>query len=414
MYDLVILGASGYTGRLTAEHVAAHLPSSTKWALAGRSKAKLQAVADECSRLSPTMSKPELETVNVDDEGQINALVRKTSLVITTVGPYFRFGEGVVRACAQAGTHYLDCTGEIPWVASMIKKYEAEARQSGAILIPCNGIESAASDLITWSLVSFVKAKLGVGVEDVVLSVHKASVVPSGGTIASAMGVFDHFTLAEMRATREPYVISPVPHPNKPRPTSSLLNQVFGIRQVPDLGLQATSIQASIDAPVVERTWGLLSQVPSRKAQFYGPKFNWATYQKPRNWLHGIAMHWALAVGALVLALVPPARALIVKLAPEPGEGLNKEGMAREEIEYRGTATPDAPGPMDKRAYCRAVFRGSSYQITALFLAQAAQTLLEDKTELPGGFYTPACLGRGYVDRVNRAGFKIDVKMLET
>ncbi|PFH56391.1 hypothetical protein XA68_16582 [Ophiocordyceps unilateralis] len=413
MYDLVILGASGYTGRLTTEHIATHLPSSLKWALAGRSTAKLQALAEECKRLSPTMSTPELEVVNVDDAAQIDALVRKTSLVITTVGPYFRFGEAIVRACAQAGTHYLDCTGEIPWVANMIEKYEAAARQSGAILVPCNGIESAAADLITWSLVSFVKSKLGVGVEDVVLSVYKSSIVPSGGTIATAMGIFDHYSLSELRATRKPYALSPVPHPNRARPISSFLHQLFGIREVPDLGLQATSLQASVDAPVIERSWGLLSQIPSRQAQFYGPKFNWGAYQKPRNWLHGVAMHWALMLGALLFALVPPVRTFAMKFSHEPGEGLSKEGMAKEEIEYRGTAVPDTSGPVEKRAYCRAQFRGSSYQATALFLAQAAQTLLEDKMELPGGFYTPACLGQGYVDRVNRDGFKIDVKMLE-
>lgn len=414
MYDLVILGATGYTGLLTAEHVATNLPSCLKWALAGRSKAKLQTVADECKRLSPTMSTPELELVNVDDADQMDALVRKTSLVITTVGPYFRFGEAVVRACAQAGTHYVDCTGETPWVASMIKKYEGAARQSGAILVPCNGVESAATDLITWSLVSFVKEKLGVGVEDVVLSIHKSSIVPSGGTVATAMGVFDHYSLSDLMSNRKPYALSPVPHPERQRPVSSFLNTLLGIRHVPDLGLQATSLQAAVDAPVIERTWGLLQQTPSRKAQFYGPKFNWIAYQKPRNWLSGIAMHWVLAVGTVIIALVAPVRTLIKKLAHEPGQGLSKDGMAREELDYRGTAVPDDPsGAVKKRAYCRAQYRGSSYQATALFLAHAAQTMLEDKMELPGGFYTPACLGKGYVDRVNRAGFKIDVKMLD-
>lgn len=97
-----------------------------------------------------------------------------TALVITTVGPYCKYGESVFKACARSGTHYVDCTGEVPWVARMINKYQDTAQGSGAIMIPQNGVESAAADLCTWAMVRHLRSELDVYTKDVVLSLHKA------------------------------------------------------------------------------------------------------------------------------------------------------------------------------------------------------------------------------------------------
>ncbi|PHH88456.1 hypothetical protein CDD83_7508 [Cordyceps sp. RAO-2017] len=417
-YDVVILGATGYTGRLTAEQLAASPAVDLKWALAGRSEAKLQAIAEECSRANPHMSKPKLETVDTNDEAQIEALARKAFVVITTVGPYCKYGEAVFRACARSGTHYLDCTGEMPWVARMTARYEAVARDSGAVVVPANGLEAAAADLITWAMARFLRAKLDAPTGDVVLSLHPSnqagSLTPSGGTLATVLGIFDHFSLREMRAALEPYAQSPVPHPGRARQASSLAQRLLGVRHVPELGVQTTSLMASADVPVVERTWGLLSQIPGRGDQFYGPRFTFAEHYKPRNWLHGVAVHWALLLASLALGLVPPLRRLARRLVTQPGDGQGRDEMAKAEVEYRATAAPDTAAPSGKLAFCRARYRGSAYQLTALFLVQAAMTLLQDDVGLPGGVYTPACLGQAYLDRVNDAGFKIDVKLLQT
>lgn len=116
------------------------------------------------------------------------------------------------------------------------------------------------------------------------------------------------------------------------------------------------------DRPIVERSWGLLSQIPARKDEFYGPKFTFAEYLKARNWLHGIAIHWALLWGFAFLSLLSPVRAVVKRFVYAPGQGIGKEEMAKEEIEFRGTASPDAPPSLDKQAFCRAQFRGSMYQ----------------------------------------------------
>lgn len=308
---------------------------------------------------------PAIETADVANSAELRALAGRAFVVVTTVGPYCIYGEAVFRACADAGTHYLDCTGETPWVASMIHRYEATARQTGAIMLPQAGIESAPPDLCTWLLARRLRTAIDAPTGDVVISLHRLSSAPSGGTLATVLGIFDHFSLADLHAASRPYASSPVPHPHpeRARPPVPLLRRLVGVCHVPNLGVQTTSIAGRTDAPVVERTWGLLSQVASRRDQFYGPRFTWVEYYKPRNWLHGILVHWALLVGTLALALVPPVRALVRRFVYQPGEGRSREEMAKEEVEFRGVATPDAPPAVARgqQAYCRAWYHGSLY-----------------------------------------------------
>jgi short subunit dehydrogenase-like uncharacterized protein len=113
-----------------------------------------------------------IEICNLNTEA-LTALAKKTTVLIATVGPYCLHGEHAFKACAENGTHYLDVTGEVPWVAEMIKKYERAAKQSGAIMIPQTGIESAPPDLITWSLVEMIKERFSAPTAEVVVSVHE-------------------------------------------------------------------------------------------------------------------------------------------------------------------------------------------------------------------------------------------------
>lgn len=119
-----------------------------------------------------SLSGPAVEIANVDDDGQLKALAKKTFVLITTVGPYSIYGEHAIKACAETGTHYLDATGEVAWVRRMIKKHEATARGTGAILIPQLGIESSPADLCTWAMVQCLRKQLGVQAGDVTLSLH--------------------------------------------------------------------------------------------------------------------------------------------------------------------------------------------------------------------------------------------------
>lgn len=166
----------GYTGKYTAQYIATHLPTDLRWAVAGRSQAKLEQVAAECRRLNADRAPPAIEVCGLDggDAGgeEMARLARKTLVLITTVGPYGRLGEPAFRACAENGTHYLDVTGEVPFVARMLRKYEAAARASGALMFPQIGVESAPADLVTWSLAACIRSEFGAPTRDVIVSLH--------------------------------------------------------------------------------------------------------------------------------------------------------------------------------------------------------------------------------------------------
>ncbi|PNP86329.1 hypothetical protein FNYG_00330 [Fusarium nygamai] len=411
-YDIVVLGATGYTGKLTAEYISMHLATDLKWAVAGRNNGKLTAVVEECQKLNPDRLPPAIEVINLND-ADLSVLAKKTCIIVTTIGPYSLYGEHAYKACAEAGTHYVDVTGEAAWVHKMIKKYEATAKQTGAILIPQAGIESAPADLITWTMAKAIRTNLGSQTRDVVVSLHKINSAPSGGTLATALSIWDVFSLQEIKEASSPYAQSPVKHKDPTRPKSSILQMIFGVRTVPNLGLQTTSVTNSTDVAVVERTWGLLSSTPSRKDEFYGPNFVWVEHMKARNWLHGIFIHWLLIVGGVLLVSVAPLRNFLKKRVYQPGEGAKREDTAKDEIEYRGIAYPDSEKAAGKAALCRMWYHGGMYFLTGMLLAEIAATILEDDIELDGGSYTPACLGQGLVDRLDKSGFRTDVRIID-
>lgn len=173
--------------------------------------------------------------------------------------------------------------------------------------------------------------------------------------------MFNSFTVEEIQAAGRPYASSPVARTTSGRPHQSLLSKIFGSQTVPELGRVTTSLAAITDATTVERTWGLLSQIPGKKKEWYGPNFTWMEYYKAHNWFHGVAVHWGLMIGTILLALVPPFRTLAKKFVYKPGEGTSKENMRKEEIEYRGTATIDDKSLTNQRAHCQATFQGSMY-----------------------------------------------------
>ncbi|RYP85283.1 hypothetical protein DL769_001014 [Monosporascus sp. CRB-8-3] len=175
-YDLVLFGATGYTGLMTAEHIALHLPTDLRWAIAGRSVERLQNVVRECQALNPDRRMPEIEVWDLNDT-DLAALAKKTFILITTVGPYAKYGEDAFKACAEAGTHYFDCTGEAVWTLEMIQKYEAAAESTGACMIPQCGVESAPSDLMTYSMASLIRSELSASTSDVVVDFHEVQFI---------------------------------------------------------------------------------------------------------------------------------------------------------------------------------------------------------------------------------------------
>ncbi|MFL6062427.1 MAG: saccharopine dehydrogenase family protein, partial [Marmoricola sp.] len=146
-YDIVVFGATGFTGELTAAYLAEHAPEGCRWALAGRSTAKLEAVRTRLTAINPACADLPLLHADVADPASIAAVAEATKVVITTVGPYLQFGEPLVKACAEAGTDYVDLTGEPEFVDLMYVRHDARARETGARLVHACGFDSVPHDL---------------------------------------------------------------------------------------------------------------------------------------------------------------------------------------------------------------------------------------------------------------------------
>src|SRR2546423_5841855 len=179
-HDVVVFGATGYTGALTAEYLAANAPSETRWALAGRNREKLEALRDRLGVDVPLLH------ADVTDADSLRAAAEATKVIITTVGPYIIYGEPLVAACAEAGTAYVDLTGEPEFVDRMYVRHHADAAKSGARIVHACGFDSIPHDLG----VLFTVEQLPEGVPLSVRGFVRAGGKPSGGTFHSAMTAF--------------------------------------------------------------------------------------------------------------------------------------------------------------------------------------------------------------------------------
>ncbi|MCJ1337410.1 hypothetical protein MMC09_002692 [Bachmanniomyces sp. S44760] len=417
-YDLIVFGATGYTGKYCIEHIVTHLPTNLKWAVSGRSASKLSSLVEEVKPLNPNRREPgvEVATLNADE---LNILARKTRLIINTVGPYHLYGTMVVEACAKNGTHYLDVTGEVPWVYEMIQKYHALAKTNLAIIIPEIGLESSPADLLAWSIVDMIRKNTSTGTREVTATLHDIKMVPSGGTLATALSLFDHYSLAQFAAAMKPWALSPVPHPQTPSKTS-LLTKITGVKHDPDLGILTSAITGETNRAIVQRSWGLHDS-----GKHYGANFEYHEYATVRNSLVGTAIHLALLFGMAALA-TPPIRWLLKKFVYQPGQGPSRASVENDYVEYRAIGTADRQQDLTtsttttgvttpQRAMSILHWDGSIYRLTGVFLVEAAMVLLSDDAlveRLGGGVLTPACLGQSFLDRLRGAGLKVETHMM--
>jgi Saccharopine dehydrogenase NADP binding domain len=234
------------------------------------------------------------------DQASLEQLARRTKLIITTVGPYAAYGEAMFEVCAKTGTHYLDCTGESPWLLKMIRKYHDVAKESGAIMIPQCGVESVPADLAAWSLVTFIREKLNTGTKEVILSVHDVKSAPSGGSIATGLDLIDYFTIKEfLEASGQPWKFSPIPGPTTV--TKSPDSMLFG-RKIKNLGELTPHFAASADRTVVYRSWGFLGG-----ENVYGPKFSFNEYLRIKSKFKGF-LRRLIVGGLLIVILIKPLR----------------------------------------------------------------------------------------------------------
>jgi len=189
-FDIVVLGASGFTGRLVLEYLYQRygLDGELKWAIAGRNRTKLEEVR---ALYLPEEQCTSLPIILADTQNPANMaeLANKTRVICTTVGPYALYGTSVVAACVEAGTHYCDLTGEVHWMADIISQFQGAAEHSGAKIVHTCGFDCIPFDLGAWFLQDAMLKEHAVPAKEIKTRVGKFSGAASGGTVASLLNM---------------------------------------------------------------------------------------------------------------------------------------------------------------------------------------------------------------------------------
>jgi short subunit dehydrogenase-like uncharacterized protein len=392
-FDIVLFGASGFTGRLVAEHLA-QSGDRPRWAIAGRTRGKLEGLGFDVPVL----------VADAHDRPALDALARRARVVCSTVGPYARHGSELVAACAAAGTHYCDLTGEVPWMRRMIDRHHEQARATGARIVHACGFDSIPSDLGTWALQQEFQARFGHPAARVTALFGEASGGVSGGTIASAMQ-----TAAEAEADLEvrkllgnPYALDPdpeAPRPPAPDETSLSWNHRLGMFTLP-------FVMAQVNTRVVRRAHAL--------AGFpWGEGFVYRELMSTPGTVRGAVMALAIAgaLGGLSFALKRRRlRELLARRAPRPGEGPSRERRANGYWLVRMIGEAGANGSTDVLIYRVAHRADPGYGSTAKMLGEAALCLAHDPLTSPGGVTTPSvAMGGALLARLRRVGLTFAV-----
>jgi short subunit dehydrogenase-like uncharacterized protein len=384
-YDIVLFGATGFTGGLTADYLATHAPAGLRWALAGRNRTKLDAVAVRLGTANPGSPVPDQMVADAADEAALATVAGSAGLVISTVGPYALYGGPLVAACAAAGTDYCDLTGEPEFVDRMWVLHHAEAERTGARLVHCCGFDSVPHDLGAYFTVGQLPENVPLRIDGHV----RSNAQFSGGTYHSAINGFARARqMLEVQKQRKAA---------EPRPRGRAIHSApIRIRRDEELGGWVVPLP-TIDGAVIRRSAAALDR--------YGPDFTYGHNM--------VAKHLATIAGVGVgvgvvaaLAPIPPTRKLLLK-AKSPGDGPSESTRAKSW--FKVTFVGQGGG---ERVLTEVSGGDPGYTETAKMLAESALCLAFDENpETAGQVTTAAAMGDALLARLQEAG--IDFRVLE-
>ncbi|KAI0010865.1 Saccharopine dehydrogenase-domain-containing protein [Xylariaceae sp. FL0662B] len=412
-YDILLLGATGFTGSLTAQHISGNLSTNLKWAIGGRSASRLQELRRTLENRFPSRIQPDILAISLDDQNQLGEAVRKTRVCISVVS-YTAVGEAVVRACVENGIDYIDTAAIPPLLVPWLAKYHEQASNAGVMLVHGCGTLSAPMDILSWASAREIASRWSLPTREVILAINGLNMQPSAGTV-DTMLYLSTLDPRAVQSSQEPNALSPTRNSHSPDITDNHNRHL--LRRDPVLGLlSASSFSAAQNRAFVNRTWGLRSNTED----YYGPNFRYYEYQKAASTWAGIKLvvqNYVLEcfIGLLRFA---PVRSLVRMLAPAPRTGPEEvDHLAASSVSIEVIATADSDVKQDEELRVRASFsypRGP-YQLTSLFLAQGAASLLHARqsgdTTLEG-FLTPATLGHDLLQRIQAAGVNIKITQI--
>ena len=407
-FDVVLFGATGFTGKLVAEYLAGRAGKSIRWAIAGRNRSKLDAVKKDLVAIDGALGDLAVLIADGHDDASLEALVPKTRVVCTTVGPYGNHGKRLAASCARHGTHYCDITGEVPFIRGSIDQNHVKAVETKARIVHCCGFDSIPSDLGVFILWDHARKKGG-SLSWAKCFVAKMRGAASGGTAATMLALVEEATHDPKvrKLLGNPHALDPeVPRGRRRDPFEADLRGITF-----DVDIErwtAPFVMSSINSRIVRRSNALLH---------YGDAFRYReamSLPKGPKGLIAASLVSAATTGFAIGAALPPTRALLARFVlPKAGEGPSKEARDKGHFTFNLVAEGIGEGGGTLRA--TATVKGTSdpgYGETAKMLGESALCLAEDAASLEPrfGVLTPAtAMGMHLVDRLRGAGMTFTV-----
>jgi short subunit dehydrogenase-like uncharacterized protein len=403
-HDIVLFGATGFTGQLVAAHLArTHLGGGLRLALAGRDRGKLERVRSEVAKETPAAASLPILVADAHDAAALAGVARSARVVATTVGPYAKYGAMLVAACAANGTHYADLTGEVTFIRRTIDRHHEEAKKTGARIVHTCGYDSIPSDLGTWFVARAYRERFGEQPASIVHAAGESRGGASGGTIASMLLLMEEAgkDRAVRRLLADPYALVPGTRgPDR--------GEQMNVRFDRDLGLwTGPFVMAAVNARVVRRTNALLTE--EGRGGYGEAHYDecMSTGRGPKGAIAATLLTAGLG-GALAAMSSTRVRELVAaRWLPKPGEGPSEELRASGYFVSRFVAKGRA-------GIVRAKMRGEGdpgYAATARLIGESAMCLAKDALDAPGGVRTPAStMPEPLLSRLRAQRFTLDVE----
>ena len=402
-FDVIVQGATGFTGTLVAEYLLRQygVGDDLRWALAGRSEKKLQHVRDE---LGAAASGLPLIVADSFDKDALANLASRTRVVLTTVGPYALYGSDLVEACVNAGTHYCDLAGEVHWIRKMIDTHQDRAEETGAKIVNCCGFDSVPMDIGVWFLQDAVREKYGTYCNSISLLVKATKGTASGGTLASMMNLIKESRedRSIARTLTHPYSLNPEGEREGPDDR----DQTSVIYRDDAKSWTAPFVMAGVNTKVVRRSHALAGYP-------YGKDFRYdesvLTGRGIAGWLKGTAL--IAGLGALVFsASFTPTRNFLQRhVLSKPGEGPDRK------LQQSGFFNLLQIGKLPDGTMVRGKITGDQdpgYGSTSKMLSECAVCLAKDDLDASGGVFTPAAvMAKPLIERLRgNAGLTFELR----
>lgn len=404
--DILVLGATGFTGRLVTRYLFAHpqFRSHFSFAIAGRSRSKLDQLAQEFSLDSSIKS----IVVDLSDFDSVQAAVQQAKIVINAVGPYWKWGTPIVKACVRHGVHYVDLSGETHWIKEIAHDFDYGATKTGSIVVPACGFDSVPSDIsafLSFKALKRIAPEAELGDSTTAFDISGGF---SGGTINTAITSIDGAPAHRLRAAQRDYCLSPVE--GVPSPGWKLL---YSLPLLKPTIYGFPWFMRPVNRSIVQRTWGL-HQLHGRTSESirksaYGPHFNYDEFWKGSGFLSSLISGVALVFGLACFAAIKPLRWLLGKYLP-PGFGPSEEKLQKGYMVLTNVSTSsNLTPPLSVKTVIRG--RGDpGYLLASIMLSEAALAIVLSYNSLPelakrGGVLTPmsAC-GDVLISRLEQSG----------